>query len=742
MAETETIPKKKYETELIPQGEEAGKKIFSLLDAVLTDKDSLGLPEKWISNYKFGKNVHWKNKSKNTSLISANLLYTHRQRTCNMLTDNNPTFNVAQIGEVPDEESLQTYLHAGQHWWMDQDQQNILEGSVNNGETYGIAIEHVRFNEELEFGIGEVETLIIDPFHFGFWPVKCVDLQKCDAVFYYPSMSLRKARNLWPDKADKIEADEEYLKALGDERRGTDSESGKGGRSWYAVISNVVTHMIGNVEGDRTASDEDEVLIVYCYVRDKTRANSTKEGKEGMDEPKYPGEIRLIVTCNGGKVILEDRGNPSINPRLIEEDEAAAARTYLYDKFPFSKNPSIQDTSNPYGMTDFEQLKQLNIQVNIAVTEIRRFTSKASRLILKNPVDTGVPSEKLTNEPVVIRPHNHIVSEGIKYVEPPQPPGDLIASLSMFKELFFLVAGTFELELAQTPGREVVAYKAIAALLERATTMMRGKVRNYSKMITERGRMFYSCAQNWYGDGRFITYENEGKKLTKQISGKSLRIPAKLLVVPGSTMPVSQTQKREEALTLYKEKAIPAGELLKRMGWNNWKEIVNEMKQGPLGQFVAQLAAMGAPEPFLNMVQELIQMDMKDFEKAQKTGDIPQFHEIMQEMMTGEPPEDPEKDAEIASKMADIEKTQAETEKITVEIELVEEKIVSERVTQMVKTTGIEFDEEKLKTERAKVVADIKDNKAQQLEKGTETARKKKGQGPFRDKGLRSDNKK
>lgn len=738
MANEETIGKA-YDTELIPQGKEAGKKIFSLLDAILTDKDSLGLPTKWLSNYRFGKNLHWKNKSNKSPFVSANLLYIHRQRTCNMLTDNNPTFNVAQIGDVPNEESLQTYLNTGQHWWLDQEQQHILEGSVNNGETYGCAIEHVRFNPNLEYGMGEVETIIIDPFHFGFWPVKCMDLQKCDAVFYYPSMSLRKARNKWPKQAANIQADTDYLKSLGDERRGVGSESQGGGRSWYATISNIITHMIGNVDGERTASDEDEVLIVYCYAKDRTRVPSKVKGK---DEPKYPGEIRQIVTCNGGKVILEDRGNPSINPNLIEKDEQAAAKTYLYDKYPFSKNPSIQDTSNPWGMTDFEQLKQLNIQVNIAVSEIRRFTSKASRLILKNPQDTGVPSSKLTNEAVTIRPANRIVSEGIKYVDPPQPPGDLINSLSMFKELFFTVAGTFELELAQTPGREVVAYKAIAALLERATTMMRGKVRNYSKMIKERGRMFYSCAQNWYGEGRYITYEHEGKKLTEKISGKILRIPAKLLVVSGSTMPVSQTQKREESLKLFEKNAIDNEELLKRMGWNNYKEIVNRMKQGPLGQLVEQLQAMGAPDLFTTMVQELIQMDMRDFEKAMKDEKIPTFDVIMEELITGQPPQDPEKEAEIASKMADIEKTQVETSKLEAEIELIDEKIVTERVNQVVKTTGMEFDEEKLKTERAKVVADIKAARQQQLEKGTESARKKKGQGPFRDRGLRSDNKK
>jgi len=164
------------------------------------------------------------------------------------------------------------------------------------------------------------------------------------------------------------------------------------------------------------------------------------------------------------------------------------------------------------------------------------------------------------------------------------------------------------------------------------------------------------------------------------------------------------------------------------------------MKQGPLGQLTEQFSAMGAPDIFINIVQQLIQMDMRDFEKAQKDGKIPPFDAVMEQVMTGQPPEDPEKEAEIESKWAEIEKTKIEIKKIDAEIELIDEKIVTERVNQVVKTTGIEFDEEKLKTERAKVVADIKAARAQQTEKGTETARKKRGQGPHRERGLKSNN--
>ena len=177
---------------LPPKGREGvGKAVFQILSEVVQDKVDQGLHERWIRNYELFRNKHWRRKSQtNVPLASANLIYTHLQRTVNTLTDNNPTFNVARIGnqsssvppppgaglqapqpggmvppampaapsnqgeqQIP-QEYFEDIQHCADHWWIDQEQQDILEASVRNGETYGICIEKVIFNPDLEYGMG------------------------------------------------------------------------------------------------------------------------------------------------------------------------------------------------------------------------------------------------------------------------------------------------------------------------------------------------------------------------------------------------------------------------------------------------------------------------------------------------------------------------------------------------------------------------------------------------------------
>ena len=76
-------------------------------------------------------------------------------------------------------------------------------------------------------------------------------------------------------------------------------------------------------------------------------------------------------------------------------------------------------------------------------------------------------------------------------------------------------------------------------------------------------------------------------------------------------------------------------------------------------------------------------------------------------------------------------------------IALVQEKILTERVEQQVKMKGIEFDEEKLKIERARVVEEMQnDVRKEGLERAKITASaKQKGTAPYKEKGMKSNNK-
>lgn len=723
----------KLTAELIPaEGHgNVGYKIFQILDEILKFKNLLGLPAKWNRNYELGKNKHWKNASTKAALVSANLLHVHRQRTVNMLTDNNPTFNIRQVGEVePEKEEIfDSLLKTAEFWWSDQEQQSVLEGSVINGETYGCTIEKVVFDNTLESGIGEVETNLIDPFHVGWYPVRCMEIQKSEAVLHYWPMSVREARRRWSDAAEILKSDKEYLEELGDERIEVQGGRTKQPKGYFSTFAGIVKNMV-NTDGEG-AGDSDQVLIVECWVKDFT---VDKDGNA-----KYPGNIRCVQCCNGGKVVLTDRPNPSINPNL---DPEQASKTYLWDKFPFSKAQSVTDTSNPWGMSDFEQLEALNIEIDKTISQFTLMKDKTSRLKIINPKDSGVSNSAFTNAPGIINPVSAMVGQGIRYMDPPSIPMDLVNAIEVYKDFFFLVAGTFDMDQAKAPGQQVIAYKAIAALLERAATMLKGKIRNYSKLTRERGRMFLSHVMNWYTEERWISYEQDGDEMTRAIRGTDMIVPAKLNVISGSTMPISRVQEREEALGLFDKGAIDAEALLEKMDWPDRKRVIARLNAGPLGELFSKLEMMGAPAAMIEAFQEIGQMERKDFERELEKGEIPSFPQLLEA-----PPEEqgptPAESVELQKVDAEVRKIDADIRKTDAEIALLDEKRTTEKVNQSVSLAGVEFDGEKLAIDRAKAVSEIKaQEKADKEGAGDSTkSAKKTDQGPYHEKGMKSNNK-
>ena len=589
---------------------------------------------------------------------------------------------------------------------------------MNNGEDYGIAIEKVIFDPDLEEG-GEVETIVVDPFHFGVYPVNWTNpryLQKSLAVLHYYPKSLNEVRRMYPDKASEIKPDEDILKELCDERRDINTqESGKGGL--LTTFASTAYNIINFNKGARDTSDDDEVLLVEAWVKDyRTVTETTQE--EIVDElgnvtiieneitrPKYPGYIRRVTVCNAGQLVLEDTPNPNINPNMPEEQ---AMRTYLWDKFPFAAVNSIKDTACGWGISDIENLEDLNVEFNKALSQLVLIKDKVSRLKLINPKTSGVPNDALTNFPGILNPVNAAEGNGIRYLDYPRVPADLQNAISLFKDMFFLVSGSFDLDMAREPGRAVLAYKAIAALLERVNTMMRSKVRSYSRLIRERGRMYLSMVQNFYTEDRWITYKDpEGNDAYRKINGTDFRIPFKLTVVTGSTMPVSKIQLREEAIALFEKQAIDQEELLDHLEWSGRSEVVKRMKQGAIGQLTEKMAALGMPEEFAQYMNALVGMKDNDFKRAIRDGQVPKFEEVIQAVQSGEPPPDPKEESDIMLKQAEARARMAEAARFEAEAQLAAQKAITEKIKQQVAVAGVEYDNEQLKIDRAKVVADI-----------------------------------
>lgn len=731
--------------ELIPpEGDDnVGPRIFEILSDILKYREGLKKPEDWTRFYELRRNKHWKTKTESSiKLLSANMLGSHHQRTVNMLTDNNPTFNAVQAGDVEGdpEEEMARLTHTIDDWWNDREQQHVLEESVSTGEMYGSVGEFLSYNPKINYPDGEVEVETLDPFYYGLYPVRCRNIEKSEAFLRWYPMTVMEAKRRWPEQAGSLTGDLALLEEIRDDRSEV-QESKK------TVTQTVINSLSRFLSGDQPSrSDSDELMVIETWVRDYSKVD---------DKYLYKGNIRRIRCCNGGDIVLDDHDNPSINPEL---DPEIQVKNYLYSRFPGSHTQSVTDTASPFGMADFEQLESLNIEVNKTISQLTMYKDKASRLKLINPKDSGVTNDHLDNKPGIINPTNHIVGQAIRYLDPPAMQGDVVSVLGIYKDFFNEVAGTFtDVLQGSRQGSDVIAYKAIAALLEEASRMLKGKIRNYSKMIRERGRMYIALAQNFYTDGKFISIPRNGSTETVRIDRTMLQIPGKISVVNGSTMPVSLVQKREESLTLFKMGAIDQEELLKSVDWQNYKDVIARMKEGPLGEFLKRLGMIGVPKQLLAVFKQAAAMDEKKIESAVKEGKIPPFMEVLKAIMQQQPPEKPDPELikiQIEAKKAEAEiaEIMAKAKETSYKAELAKEKIITERVEQQVKLKGVKFDEAKLKMLRAETVDRIKTSE-QERKLGVADAVVKTGkdvvaskstnqnkQGPYAERGLKSNN--
>jgi len=601
-----------------------GHMCFNTLAEVIRDKDKKKLPQKWFRNYELYRARHWKSQGA-AKLSTVNLIWNYITRTTNLLTDNNPTFDIAA-----EDDKMASILHkAARYWWNEEEQQDVFADSVEMSEINGCVVEKVVFNPSMKNGIGEVDVLTVDPHNFGFWPLNEKRPQKWEAALHFYTVPVNQARRMWPSMAKYIKSDAHWKKDLGEGRReifgGTTSSKGVKEFGDYGVDHATFT---GNIDAiGKIMGDKENVLILEFWVKDySTNTIVTKESSSRLDPltdehipvpqeteemPNYPGHVRCITCCNGGDVVLSDRANPSINPTLPPE---LASQTYLWSRFPFTISQSNKDIVSPWGFSSIEQLETLNFEVDKCLSQLNIIKDKAVRSPVVNPRNAQVPNSAFTNAPAqVINPKDHVVAQAIKHMAPPPHQRDIELILSIYREMFDKIAGIFDMtDPGIAKGR--MAFKTVATIIESMHTMLRGKIRGYGKMLRERGRMWLSHAQNWYTEERiFFVDAQAGTKESGTFVGKEMIFPVQMQVIAGSTMPTSRLQQREEAKELHAQQAIDIRELLERLDWPNRAEVINRMEMGMLGPIIQRLEALQVDPKIIAMLQKIAQMDESEY---------------------------------------------------------------------------------------------------------------------------------
>ncbi len=639
--------------------EAVGAWVYSRYQNLRRHRDKQGLVELWAHNHELYRNKIFKHKSKFVQ-VTANLFFKVLNSCVANLTDNKPRASIMPHGDTRDE-IADAWQARYDIWWDTRKQQDCLQASVFKSELNGFQCDEMRYNPDLEAGVGEIETHRLDNYGVLFWPGH-IEIQSQPAMCTYEAMELGEIYERWPEAKGKVKADAEYSELLGESRAWVRGNVSKNLRPMGSAPGYVVPGDEGQ-SADARSMGVQRVLVIRMWVKDYSMmwvdprtGEKCKKGEQLMQqvmmpetdpatgqsvmqpamnpetgqpmmaparnpqtgEPlvpeewsKYPGYIRCIIVANKGNVVLDDLPNPSINPDLPRN---ISSQCYLWDKFPFIKRLSYSDDISEYGLCVFEQIEPLVIEVCKKLTQYGNHLERTCRNPLILPQGCGVKRDETSNLPARIWEPIPGMAQHIRFLEVPQTPNDIIAYIELCIRLVDMITGITDVSEGRRPTG-IIAARAISALQEKAQIQHRQKIRNNDTYLEEQMRMFHSLGTNWYTEEQMLRYQGKGAEQMLPFKGTEYQGELAFHIEAGSTLPKNRAVRQQQIIELAAAKPnFPNKVLLKELEIPNHDEVAAQMDAGPMGMAMQKLATSKLFDPeTLQSIQNVVQMDDKDF---------------------------------------------------------------------------------------------------------------------------------
>jgi hypothetical protein len=600
-------------TNLPPAGDpDVGPYFWSLYEAGTAEQDRLAIQDRWLNNYRLFRGNHWHSPirimsdiaSGRRSRLSLNILAANIHRTVANITARAPVAEVILVGETtnPHDDVLTEKIRI---WNNAEEQQASLGSSVLNQEVYGITIEKAIYDRRN----GMPRSIVLDP-----WA-------SVPAPGYYKEINDQPYHcHRWGDEPENVELqfnvagveeDGTLPRVLGEERE--DERIVPSGTTSTSInpALNYVPTKDPNINQSVHAGN---ALVVEIWIRDyATRMVEHEqwvldaEGNEirvvqKLEEPVYPGGIRVVTLTNQGRLVLNDCRNPNINWALPIDD---VRHTHSFDHLPFYKSNSYEDTNSPYGFSMAELVGDINLAIDDLWSQITAYLRMSMFPPLILPKDTGIELNKVRYVPrLILRPNSAATGNGIRWLSMPTPPSWLFQALSHLMEFFDRISQIEDADRGSQPGG-VIAASAIQMLQERGAVLIKAKIRAVDYLVRQRGRFAISMYQN-FGD----THEElvvGGERIMAR-GHDFIGFTVNYVVESGSTVARTEVQEQQQAMELYQMKAIDRRALLEKLKVKDWQKIIERMGESDLDMALSILIEAGLPP---EMAQQLHQQLMQ-----------------------------------------------------------------------------------------------------------------------------------
>lgn len=591
---------------------ELARWVWDLWEDAYSEKERLGLMERWRSNYKLFRGNHWGEQARtNPDKITINLFFANVQRTVANITAKNPVAEVVDLDGFEDQadECLTIKM---KKWWNESEQQaNLCKSSLNN-EIYGITIEKAVWDPSKK----HFHPVIMDPYSYFPAPGYYEDHKDIPYEIHAFAMPVHEIEDRF--KAKDVNSDD-VRSILGREDREEVRPNTTMVDSGVGIVHNHQkdSDLIGN-DGNRN-----EALVVECWIQDSRthKVKSVEVDESGMEieveteEMIYPDGIRVITVCNKD-ILLNDMANPNINWELPRE---IADKSFAWGRKPFYKANSYEDTTSIWGFSAAEQTGDLNRKINEIISRMVAYINRVLFPPLIIEKGCGITKSMINNKPgLVLMPTRP--NARIEYMQVPNLPSNFFDILSVLINYHDRVYHIEDADRGQAPTG-VTAASAIVSLQERNAVLIRHKIRATEFLCRMRGRWNISFIQNFSVKPELIKLQSEQ---VYEFSGIELAgRKFNYIVESDSTVARTSVQDQEQAIGLFKINAIDRTALLSAINFPNHRQVVERMGETQLDAALGVLVESGLDEQQAAQLKQFL-MQPQTGPEAQGTMSQPQ----------------------------------------------------------------------------------------------------------------------
>jgi len=586
-----------------PKGHpDLAKWVWGLFEDSFSEKERLGLMERWKSNYRLFRGNHWGEKArKNKDKITINLYFANVQRTVANITAKNPVAEVVDL-DGNEDQADQVLTMKMKKWWNETEQQAKLSKSSLNNENYGISVEKAVWDSSKK----QFLPVVMDPYSYFPAPGYYDDLQDMPYeihAFAVPVHEIKETFGVEDITADDVRT------ILGREDREDVRPNTILADSGVGVVLNQKkdTPLVSS-EGNNG-----EALVVECWIRDNstrqveigTQINEAGEEEKIVEKQLiYPDGVRVITVCNKS-VFLNDMPNPNINLALPSD---VVNKSFAWGKRPFYKANSYEDTTSIWGFSAAEQTGDLNKKINEIVSRMVAYCNRALFPPLIVEQGCGITKSMIvasSSKPNMILMPNR-PNARIEFMQVPNLPSNFFQVLDLLVNFHDRIYQIEDADRGKAPTG-VTAASAIVSLQERNAVLIRHKIRATEYLCRMRGRWNISFIQNFSIQPEKIKLPNNEQPY--EFSGIDLAgRQFNYIVESDSTVAKTSVQDQEQAIGLYKIGGIDRTAMLDKINYKDRDSIVERMGETQLDEAMQVLIAAGMPqEEAIQLKQYLMQ---------------------------------------------------------------------------------------------------------------------------------------